>query len=58
MIQRALTCDECYGIAENADGIVLGVRATSARVQAHDVGWHQTTKGRDLCPECWEEGLR
>lgn len=29
----------------------------AVRLDAHRLGWHRSKSG-DICPECWEEGVR
>lgn len=43
-----------------SEGTTLGVSSTATEVRAylHTQGWHRTTAGRDICPDCWSAGRR
>lgn len=47
-----VTCDECRVQADNSEWT-----ADEARYQARKDGWHRS-KNRDLCPDCWDGGVR
>lgn len=58
MIRKIVTCDECYIHAEHADGVVHARTGETARTEAREYSdWHRS-KGRDICDECWDEGVR
>jgi hypothetical protein len=49
-----VVCDAC----DEDSATDYGERSVAdARARARSDGWHQT-KGRDICPDCWEAGER
>jgi len=48
-----VACDEC----DAAAGDDYEQTAADAREVAKDFGYHRA-KGRDLCADCWDEGVR
>ena len=46
-------CDECHDFLDDPYGYAEDVRRA-----ARTSGWHRTRDGRDICPDCWEEGKR
>lgn len=58
-VRRAtlIECDCCDEIAHEYD--LSCETASIARSNARSDGWHVNRPGgRDVCPECWEDGLR
>ena len=55
MIIKAIdvSCDVCHTDYDSPEWSVALVRAKSSRD-----GWHTTAVGRDICPDCWDKGLR
>jgi hypothetical protein len=51
-----LTCDGC---GESDEGDLSAETAAERRAEAQFDGWHVgLLGGRDLCPSCWDEGVR
>ncbi|WP_458089365.1 hypothetical protein [Streptomyces malaysiensis] len=48
----SITCD-----VEDS-GLGAPKTATEARQRIRSSGWHRTRDGRDICPNCWNEGRR
>lgn len=49
-------CDGCGDVATPDPD--PGETATEQRRDAAAEGWHRTGPGYDICPVCWEAGIR
>ena len=58
----SITCDvpdTRLGPCMSEDSPLGYVRtATEARRRLAHQGWHRTSDGRDICPDCWQAGRR
>lgn len=48
-----LRCDGCDSDYDDPRWTVADVRHSAKRD-----GWRHTREGRDICPECWDQGER
>lgn len=54
---RWLSCDVDDCESQSGDGSLGDSSAAYVRLDATRDGWHRS-RGRDVCPECWEAGKR
>lgn len=61
-VYATVACDAEVGPGDRcmAEGTTAALASTAAQVRAYlrGQGWHRTTTGQDICPDCWKAGRR